>query len=225
MKGIFCLIVAWMVIGCAMSNADTLYPGLTITSATVAEPAGGRLVIPVFVYNNTDLWAQVYTTSSPIETGAPAYDQRIPYVSCSQSCIGQDLELADFFGIKPHSTASGIADEFNWSLNAPVGFKWTGLLDGEFHLSTIYLGPPLINGTFQIDFRAIVSGPPAPVPEPSTPSLTVLSLLALAVFMRTRRSFRPEFKRFCSWNTSKTREAQGGSCLPAWDAKLSRGDQ
>jgi hypothetical protein len=187
MKGIFCLIVAWMVIGCAMSNADTLYPGLTITSATVAEPAGGRLVIPVFVYNNTDLWAQVYTTSSPIETGAPAYDQRIPYVSCIQSCIGQDLELADFIGIKPHSTASGIADEFNWSLNAPVGYKWTALLDGEFHLSTTSLGPPLINGTFQIDFEALVSGTPSSVPEPPTLEFAVVSLLALAVAMGRRQ--------------------------------------
>jgi hypothetical protein len=145
-----------------------------------------QLIIPVFVYNNTGLWARVFTTSSPIVTDYPAYDQSIPYVSCSEGRIGQDLELADFFGIKPHGRASGIADEFNWSGDAPVGYEWPGLLDGEFHLSTSYLGQPVVNGTFQIGFQAVVSAIVTVTPDPSTLALTGASLLVLALVTRRR---------------------------------------
>jgi hypothetical protein len=44
MKRILYLLVASAVTGCAVANGETLYPGLTITSATVAAPAEGRPV-------------------------------------------------------------------------------------------------------------------------------------------------------------------------------------
>jgi hypothetical protein len=191
MKRTLCLLAGCVVALCATAKANTLYPGLTISSAAVLEPPGSRLIIPVVFDNNTAYWARVYTTSSPLITADSAYDQRLPYVSCIQTCIGQDLELADFPGIKPHSTATGIADEFNWSVNAPVGYEWTAPLDGEFHLSTSYLGPAVINGTFLIDFRAIVLGVPAAVPEPSSLEFFVLSFVAVAVATRRAQGSTP----------------------------------
>jgi hypothetical protein len=154
MKKTLCLLAGCAIATCLTAKADTLYPGLTITSSAVLEPPGGRLIIPVIVDNGTKYWARVYTTSSQLITADSAYDERFPYIGCSQTCIGQDLDLADFPGVKPHSTAIGIADEFDWSLNAPVGYEWIAPLDGEFHSSTSYLGPPVINGTFQIDLQS-----------------------------------------------------------------------
>jgi hypothetical protein len=189
MRRTICLLAVCAITACLAADAETVYPGLTITSTAVAAPAGGRLIIPVFVDNSTDLWVEVFTTSSPIGTQFGNYPPPPPYVDCSQVCIGQDLDRASFTGIKPHSTASGVADEFNWSSGAPVGYDWTGLLDGDFDLSTAYLGPSLVNGAFQIDFRAIVTDT-AEAPEPPIWVLIAAPLVALAIAKQTRQRAR-----------------------------------
>lgn len=171
--------------------ANNLDAGLTIQSANRVDPPGGRVIVPTLVVNATNDWAQVFTTGSPIltEIVPPGTTPIFPlsaYVYCGNGGIGEDLELADFGAIPPQSVVVGIADEFNWASNAPVGHTLFGTLDGDWSLSPTEYGPPVESGSFDVGFTAEV-GPSSPVPETGSMLLFSTGLLALACAMRLLR--------------------------------------
>jgi PEP-CTERM motif len=192
-KRVLCIIaLCYVPFWAGLLLADNFDAGLTIQSANLANPPGSRVIVPVLVVNGTNDWADVFTTGSPIltETVSPGTTPIFPlpaYVYCGNGCIGEDLELADFGAIPPQSVVVGIADEFNWALNAPVGHTLFGTLDGNWDLATAEFGPTIESGTFNIGFMAEV-GPLSPAPEPSTWALLGSGLIGLALFIRARRT-------------------------------------